>query len=53
MQGLMYYVSGRHFDVTYMNDEDGNRVFNNQDWNTYVPEEQLIFKGDTLYLCVF
>lgn len=53
LQGLLYYVSGRNFNIAQMNTVDYNNFFSGKDWKVYLPEEQLHFREDTLFLCVF
>ena len=52
--GILDYVSGgRLFNVRYLTEEERSRYFGDRDWTVYLPEEQLVFEGDTLYLCVY
>ena len=52
-RGLMGYVSGRDFNVLEMTNEEIRKSFEEKDWDILVEEEQLIFDGDTLYVCVY
>ena len=50
---LMKYISNRDFIVKKLTDNQIKKEFENKDWNEYNPNEQMIFNGDTLYLCVY
>ena len=50
---LMKYISNRDFIVKNLTDNQIKKEFENKDWNEYNPNEQMIFNGDTLYLCVY
>ena len=50
---LMKYISNRDFIVKDLTDNQIKKEFENKDWNEYNPNEQMIFNGDTLYLCVY
>lgn len=49
----MKYISNRDFIVKDLTDNQIKKEFENKDWNEYNPNEQMIFNGDTLYLCVY
>lgn len=53
LTGLMNYVSGRDFSAIDMADNKYRQTFESKDWKSVNPDEQLIFEGDTLYLCVY
>lgn len=53
--GILDYVSGgRIFDARYITVEEQTLRFGEgRDWKVYEPAEQLVFEGDTLYICVY
>lgn len=51
--GLMYSVSGRDFEVSNTADNKYRQAFESRDWKSFNPDEQLIFEGDSLYLCLY
>ena len=51
--GLMYYVTGRSFIIDNMDDGVYLAHFDNKDWNTFIPEEQMFFSNDTLNLMLY
>ena len=52
-RGLMFYVSGRNYEVSEMSDNQYLKVFSETDWKYFVPSKQMIYSGDTLYLCIY
>ena len=51
VQALEYY-SGRDFKGVYQVPEEVESYFKQYDWNCY-NEEQLLFKDNVLYLCLY
>jgi hypothetical protein len=47
------YYAGRDFQETVMDDEIYNNYFKDKNWDFFVPEEQLVFVGDTVYVAVY
>lgn len=43
----------REFSLVDMNEEVARIHFSGRDWDTFRPQEQLVFQGDTLYWCVY
>ena len=52
-RALMNYVSNRSFDVLEMDENSYKKKFVSFDWKEFKPLEQLVFKENTLYLCVY
>lgn len=50
---LMEYISGREFTVKNMTDNQYKNQFENNDWKEYDSSKQLVFDGETMYLCVY
>lgn len=50
---LMEYISGREFTVKYIADNQYRIQFENNDWKEYDSSKQLVFDGETMYLCVY
>ena len=50
---LINFVSGRSFYRLEMPDDIYLNYFEGKDWDYYCPEEQLYFKENTLYWCIY
>lgn len=50
---LIEYVSEHELKRVPMPDDILARYFANKDWVSFVPEEQIVFDGDTLYLVTY
>ena len=44
---------GREFTLVDMDESVVQAYFAGRDWDTFRPQEQLVFQGDTLYWCVY
>ena len=51
IEALNYYCD-RKFERVPMDEEIYNENFLGKDWDAYA-EEQIVFKGDTMYLCTY
>ena len=52
--GIFDFVSGgRVFHAQKISEEEQTKHFQNKDWTDYVPDEQMVFEDDTLYLCIW
>ena len=50
---IINYYSKRHFEKIDMPEEIYKKYFAKKQWDYYKPEEQLVFIGDTLHICVY
>lgn len=50
---LIQYVSGRELERIPMPEDVLAQNFADKDWPSFVPEEQILFEGDTLYLVTY
>jgi len=53
MPGLLHFVSGRQFESIPMDKKVFDQYFAGKDWDRFVPEEQMYFIGNTLYLVCY
>ena len=53
MPGLLHYVSGRQFESIPMDKKVFDQFFAGKDWDSFVPEEQMYFIDNTLYLVCY
>lgn len=44
---------GKHFELVYDDDIVYRELFGSTDWDTFNPDEQVIIRGNTLYVCSF
>ena len=52
--GIFEFVSGgRIFQAQKITEDAHTKYFRNKDWKDFVPDEQLVFEDDTLYLCIW
>ena len=49
---ILQFISGKEYDMINMPDKVSEQ-FANKNWSVWDPDEQMIFDGDTLYLCVY
>lgn len=50
---IINYYAKRNFEKIDMPEEIYKKYFAKKQWDYYKPEEQLVFIGDTLYICVY
>jgi hypothetical protein len=50
---LINYYAQRDFEFVEMDEEVYDKYFKDKNWDFFVPDEQMIFIGDTLYLAVY
>lgn len=50
---LINYVTGNTYEEVEINKGIIEKYFKGKSWNTYIPEEQLVFVGDTLYWAIY
>ncbi|MCR5781389.1 MAG: glucosyltransferase domain-containing protein [Clostridia bacterium] len=50
---LKVFDSNNNYDVSEMTEEEQKRVFDNKTWEHFDADEQLVFDGDTLYVCAY
>lgn len=50
---IIYNFKKTYTKVANMTDTEKTEYINNKDWKDYEPSEQLIFEGNTLYLCEY
>jgi len=53
IRGLLYSVSGREFEIVDMDIDIFNHHFYGRNWSRFIPEEQMIFVEDTLYMILY
>ena len=52
-KAILTLSSGRDFSYKAMSDDKYKEYFKNKDWSVFDAQEQMIFEGDTLYLCCY
>ena len=52
-KNIIQLHSNEEYEYSQMSNEMKNEVFSNKEWDKFVPEEQMIFLGNTLYLCCY
>ena len=50
---VLYFVSGRNFQVSEMSENQYRQSFSSHDWKQCDPTEQMVFDQDTVYICVY
>jgi hypothetical protein len=50
---LINYYAQRNLEEAPMNEDIYDRYFKDQDWDFFVPGEQMVFQGDTVYIAVY
>jgi hypothetical protein len=50
---LINYYSHRNLQEVIMDEDVYNRYFKDKDWDVFIPDEQMVFIGDTLYIAVY
>ncbi len=51
---LLNYLTGNEYDKQTMSETDYNRLFaDNDNWNEFMPDEQLVFEENAMYWCVY
>ena len=53
LRGLMYNVTGRNFIVKIMDENERKNIFLNKEWDVLKPEEQIVFKNETMYISIY
>ncbi|MCI2048191.1 MAG: glucosyltransferase domain-containing protein [Lachnospiraceae bacterium] len=47
------YLTGRDYTETAVSEDEYRQLFGDKTWDTFIPEEQLIFEGDRLYWALY
>lgn len=47
---ILTALSGRTFEHTFVSEEEAAAVVQGRNWNEFIPEEQLVFDGNRLYI---
>ena len=50
---LFIYITGRPYEIAYISDDIWEEHFAGKTWETFNPQEQLYFEGDTVYWCIY
>lgn len=50
---LIQYVSGRDLERIPMPEDILAEYFEGKDWDSFIPDEQMVFDGDTLYIVTY
>lgn len=50
---MINYYSNSNYNKVEMDSEIYDKYFKNKNWDNFIPEEQMVFKGDTLYLIIY
>ena len=50
---LLNYVTGENYQKKDMNKTVYNKCFAGKTWNEFIPEEQLVFDGNTMYWAIY
>lgn len=50
---LIEVMTGKKFERVEMPQDVYEQYFEDKDWNSFDPEEQLVIEGDTAYWCIF
>ena len=50
---MINYYSNNNYNKVEMDSEIYNQYFKSKNWDEFIPEEQMVFKGDTLYLIIY
>ena len=53
LKSMLAYYSNRIFEVKEMGLEEKQKYFCNKEWTQTNTDEQMVFEGDTLYLCCY
>ena len=47
---MLTAITGRSFEQVFVSEEDAAAIVQGRNWNEFIPEEQLIFEGNRLYI---
>ena len=53
LEGMINYYSNRDFKAKEMSDEEKEKYFGAKEWTEINTDEQIVFEGDTVYLCCY